>query len=167
LHFQQSAFDECTFYHGTTIFIIYTDDGILIDPCQDTINCRIHDTKTLFEIEIQGNLEDYLGIHITTRDDGSKEMTQPHLIDSILMDLNLLSGNPSEAQSASIRHLPSMPSRKSVADTNGERSFRIIMIRYLVNLYVIRIRVGRIDKFSQIRRISGRPKLVLSQIVFS
>jgi hypothetical protein len=119
LHFQQSAFDECIFYHGTRIFIIYTDDGILIDPCQDTINCRINDIKTLFEIEILGNLEDYLGIHITTRDDGSKEMTQSHLIDSILMDLNLLSGNPSEAQSASIRHLPSMPSRKIVADTNG------------------------------------------------
>jgi Reverse transcriptase (RNA-dependent DNA polymerase) len=38
LHFQQSAFDEYIFYHGHTIFIIYTDDGILIDPCQDTIN---------------------------------------------------------------------------------------------------------------------------------
>jgi hypothetical protein len=119
LHFQQSAFDDCIFYHGTTIFIIYTDDGILIDPCQETINCRINDIKTLFEIEIQGNLEDYLGIHITTRDDGSKTMTQPHLIDSILMDLNLLNGNSGEAQSASIRQLPSMPSRKIVADANG------------------------------------------------
>jgi hypothetical protein len=28
---------------GNTRFIIYTDDGIPIDPCQDTINCRIID----------------------------------------------------------------------------------------------------------------------------
>ena len=62
LKFQQSAFDECVFYHNTTIFIVYTDDGILIDPCMETINHRIRDFKALFEIEVQGNLHEYLGI---------------------------------------------------------------------------------------------------------
>jgi hypothetical protein len=32
LSFIQSKFDECIFYHGKTIFLVYTDDTILVGP---------------------------------------------------------------------------------------------------------------------------------------
>jgi len=33
--FKPSEHDECIFYHGITIFIVYTDDTILLGPKQD------------------------------------------------------------------------------------------------------------------------------------
>ena len=117
LHYHQSKFDECIFYHQTTIFVVYTDDGILFDPSMSTINERIKDLQSLFDLEVQGNIQDYLGIRIDRKSDGSIHMTQPHLIDSVLEDLNLLAHE--NRSSTSIRDLPSMPTRKILADTNG------------------------------------------------
>jgi hypothetical protein len=33
-----SDHDECVFYHGTTIFIVYTDDTILLEPNKEEID---------------------------------------------------------------------------------------------------------------------------------
>jgi hypothetical protein len=35
LGFKPSEHDECIFYHGIAIFIVYTDDTILLRPKQD------------------------------------------------------------------------------------------------------------------------------------
>jgi hypothetical protein len=61
---------------------VYTDDGILIDPSRDNKKDRISDFKAIFNIEVQGNLQDYLGIRIERKSDNSIHMTQPHLIAS-------------------------------------------------------------------------------------
>jgi hypothetical protein len=117
--YTQSTYDECVFYYKTTIFVVYTDDGILFDPSELTIQNRIKDIQKYFEIEIQGNLQDYLGIHIKHHNDGTIIMSQPHLIDSILSDLNLLPSNIDEKRKATCKPLPSMPTRKIHADPNG------------------------------------------------
>jgi hypothetical protein len=117
LHYIQSQYDECVFYHKSTIFIVYTDNGILIDPSRDNIKDRINDFKAIFDIDVQGNLQDYLGIRIGRNSDNSIHMTQPHLIASILEDLQLarteLKGN------TKTKELPSMPSHKIIAYTSG------------------------------------------------
>ena len=38
LGFKPSEHDECVFYHGTTIFIVYTDDTILLGQEGDQVN---------------------------------------------------------------------------------------------------------------------------------
>jgi hypothetical protein len=43
LHYIHSQYDECVFYHKSTIFIMYTDDVILIEPSRDIIKDRIND----------------------------------------------------------------------------------------------------------------------------
>ncbi len=35
LGFQPSQHDECVFYYGKTVFIVYTDDTILLGPDKD------------------------------------------------------------------------------------------------------------------------------------
>ena len=93
LGFKQSKHDECVFYYGSTIFVVYTDDTILIGPDQKEIDKIFNILDKNFKIEDQGTLNDYLGVNIEKRKDGKLEMTQPTLILSILKDLGLWETN--------------------------------------------------------------------------
>jgi len=87
--FKPSKIDECVFYYGKTIFIVYTDDTILIGPDQQEIDDLIKKLGKVFKIEDQGNLSEYLGIKIERHRNGTMEWTQPVLIASVLKDLGL------------------------------------------------------------------------------
>jgi Reverse transcriptase (RNA-dependent DNA polymerase) len=75
---------------GTTTFMVYVDDGILIDPDKEKIESALLDLQSKFEVQDEGDLSDYLGVKVQKHADGSIEFTQPHLIDSILEDLKLM-----------------------------------------------------------------------------
>jgi hypothetical protein len=90
LGFKPSEFDECVFYYGTTIFIVYTDDTILLGPDKKEIETIFKKLESTFNIEDQGELSDYLGIKIIRSKDGTMEWSQPTLIQSILKDLGLM-----------------------------------------------------------------------------
>jgi hypothetical protein len=87
--FKPSKIDECVFYYGKTIFIVYTDGTILIGPDQQEIDELIKRLGKVFQIKDQGSLSDYLGIKIERHSNGTMEWTQPVLIASILKDLGL------------------------------------------------------------------------------
>jgi len=89
LGFRPSEHDECLFYYGKTIFIVYTDDTILLGPDKKEIEMLLKKIGNIFKIEDQGDLGDYLGIKIERHKDGTLEWTQPTLIKSILHDLGL------------------------------------------------------------------------------
>jgi hypothetical protein len=71
------------------IFIVYTDDTILLGPNKEEIDNLVGKLAKTFKIEDQGNLSDYLGIKIEKKEDGTLVWTQPTLIHSILKDLRL------------------------------------------------------------------------------
>jgi hypothetical protein len=89
LGFKPSEHDECVFYYGKMIFIVYTDDTILLGPDKDEIDVLVKKLGKTFNIEDQGELSDYLGIKIERKPDGTLEWTQPTLTQSILKDLKL------------------------------------------------------------------------------
>jgi hypothetical protein len=89
LGFKPSQHDECVFYYGKTIFIVYTDDTILLHPDQKEIDTLVEKLGETFEIEDQGELSDYLGIKIERKPDGTLEWSQPTLTQSILNNLKL------------------------------------------------------------------------------
>jgi hypothetical protein len=89
LGFKPSNHDECVFYYGKTIFIVYTDDTILLGPDKDELDTLVKKLGKTFNIEDQGELSDYLGIKIERKPDGTLEWTQPTLTQSILKDLKL------------------------------------------------------------------------------
>ena len=64
LGFRPSEHDECLFYYGKTIFIVYTDDTILLGPDKKEIEMLLKKIGNIFKIEDQGDLGDYLGIKI-------------------------------------------------------------------------------------------------------
>jgi hypothetical protein len=89
LGFKPSNHDECVFYQGTTILIVYTDDTILLGPHKEEIDNLVKALAKMFKTEDQGELSDYVGIKIERKPDGTMEWTQPPLIHSILHDLKL------------------------------------------------------------------------------
>jgi hypothetical protein len=91
LGFKQSRVDECVFYRGKTLYVLYTDDSLLAGPDAKEIQRVIDELqgKAKLAITVEGDLADFLGVNIDRRSDGSIHMSQPHLIDQILNDLRL------------------------------------------------------------------------------
>lgn len=87
--FTQSKIDECVFYKGSVMYVLYTDDSILAGPSKREIDKVIQQIKAAnLDITIEGDIQDFLGVHIQ-RKHGKVTLSQPHLIDSILKDLRL------------------------------------------------------------------------------
>lgn len=92
--FERSKVDDCIFYRGNVIYALYVDDSIITGPSKDEIDQVVKDMRsTGLELTIEGDLADFLGVNIDRKDDGSIHLTQPHLINSILKDLNMLNDN--------------------------------------------------------------------------
>ena len=88
--FTQSKIDDCVYYKGSTMYILYTDDSILAGPSKNEIESIIKDiTKAGLKITLEGDIKDFLGINIIKKKNGSIELKQPHLIDQILNDLKV------------------------------------------------------------------------------
>ena len=92
LGFKQSKVDECVYYRGKTLYVLYTDDSLLAGPDKDEIRQIIEElqTKSKLSITVEGDLADFLGVSIERKEDGTIHMTQPHLIEQILGDLRML-----------------------------------------------------------------------------
>ena len=95
LGFKQSIVDECVFYRGKTLYVLYTDDSLLAGPDAKEIDAVIDELqrKAKLAITVEGDLADFLGVNIDRRDDGSIHLTQPHLINQILKDVRMDGNN--------------------------------------------------------------------------
>ena len=89
--FVQSLIDECVFYKGGLIFIVYVDDGIFLGKSDSDITQAITELRNMnLNIEDQGHPADYVGVTIRKTKDGSYELTQRALIDAIINDAGLM-----------------------------------------------------------------------------
>ena len=87
--FERSDFDECVFYKGQCMYVLYTDDSILAGPDKEELDSIIKEMEAAkLGVTDEGELSDFLGVHIE-RKGGEFHLTQPKLIESILEDLNL------------------------------------------------------------------------------
>lgn len=88
--FKQSNVNECVLYKGSVVYLLYTNDSILAGPNRKEIDDAIADIKRAkLQITEEGNIQDFLGVHISRKEDGTVHLTQLHLIDTILKDLLL------------------------------------------------------------------------------
>jgi hypothetical protein len=82
------------------LFLVYVDDGILMDPNPGAVEQAMKDLAAKFEIEDEGAIDNYLGVKVKPgRTPGTFYLSQPHLIESILEDLKLSNHGASEAKS--------------------------------------------------------------------
>ena len=115
LKFVPSKIDECIFYRGRTVYMLYTDDSILAGPCQKEIEQIVQDLKKAkLNVTDEGDIQDFLGVNIKKQKDGKILLTQPHLVDQILEDLNMTQDN------VKCKSTPAMVSQLLKRDENGE-----------------------------------------------
>ena len=115
LHFKQSKLDECVFYRGKTMYVLYTDDFLLAGPDKDEIDQIIKDLKKAnLNITDEGDIQDFFGVNISMKKDGTVHLTQPHLIDQILGDLALAQDNVKG------KNIPAMSSKILTRDKKGK-----------------------------------------------
>jgi hypothetical protein len=91
LDFKQSKIDECVFYRVIKMYALYTDDLLLAGPSpQKEISQIVTNVKKAkLDRTDEDNIEDFLGINIDIRKDGTVHLTQLHLIDQILKTLRM------------------------------------------------------------------------------
>jgi Reverse transcriptase (RNA-dependent DNA polymerase) len=89
LGFRQSKHDDCIFYKGKMIYVLYTDDSILTGPDKNEIDETIKLLASELDITHDDQLSDFLGVNIQHRDDGTIKLSQPKLIDQVINDLHL------------------------------------------------------------------------------
>jgi hypothetical protein len=65
---------------------VYNHDGIFASPNNKEVDKAINDMKTLFNIDDQGNIKDYLSINVEKLPNGDIKLTQPHLIIQIITE---------------------------------------------------------------------------------
>ena len=114
--FQQSHYDDCLFYHGNNLYVLYTDDSILTGPDPKELEKIIEKmTRVGLRVTVEGNLSDFLGVKIDKENDGTIHMTQPHLIDQILSDVRL------NGEGTSTKETPAKVGQVLGRDLNGEQ----------------------------------------------
>jgi hypothetical protein len=70
--FTHSEVDECVFFHGEVVYVLYTDDSILAGPDKAEIDHVIQLIRNVgLNLTIEGTLTDVLGVNIDRREDGT------------------------------------------------------------------------------------------------
>jgi hypothetical protein len=102
IDFKQSLIDDCVFYCGDIIFIVYVDNGICLGSSDEQLSGIITELRNLdLDIKDQGHPTDYVGVNIKRIKDGSIELSQRALINTIIQDADLNDsgqGCPSQGQ---------------------------------------------------------------------
>ena len=117
-----SEIDSCLYLKEGLAVLTYVDDCILVSTEEGTIEDFV---KSLvkgpekFILTEEGDINKFLGIEINHHEDGSFELTQPHLIKRVV-DMLKLNGNNEWSQVAKSR---ATPSEKKILskDSNGSR----------------------------------------------
>ena len=128
--FTQSQHDKCLFYCGTVIFILYTDDSIILGPDEAEIDNLIDKMKQAgLDLTVAGKLEDFLGVNIKEKqgEQGPEfHLTQPRLIESILQDLRL-DGKKVKTKDTSMASSKLLGRHKKSEDFDGHFNYRRVI----------------------------------------
>jgi hypothetical protein len=79
-HFKQSIVDNCVFYKGSTMVLVYVDDDIICGPSSKVIDEIIASLKEDYDVTDEGEIDDYLGVNVSHPTEDTIELRQPHLI---------------------------------------------------------------------------------------
>jgi hypothetical protein len=91
LGYQASMINDCVYYRGDIIFMVYINNGIFLGQDDEQLKATIHEIQDSgLNIEDQGHPADYVGVNIKKLKEGSYEFTQRALINSVIADVGLM-----------------------------------------------------------------------------
>jgi len=87
LGYRQSKVDPCLYYRSGLMMVIYADDFTIASKIPVLTKTSIQELAEKFEINHEGELDEYLGVNVEHRSNGSFKLSQPLLIEQILTAL--------------------------------------------------------------------------------
>ena len=100
--FTQSKWDSCVFWRNQVLYILYTDDSLIAGASQAEIDKVVNLIKgTGLKITKEGTMDAFVGVHIHKTPEGTFELSQETIINSILKDLHL------DQESTASKRIPS------------------------------------------------------------
>ncbi len=88
LGYTSSLINDCVFFCGDIIFMVYVDDGIFLGNEDTQLKQAIQEIQNVgLNIEDQGHPADYVGVSIKKLRNGSYKFTQRALINAIIDDV--------------------------------------------------------------------------------
>ena len=90
ISFKPSKMDPCLYFHGCIALLVYIDDCIMFGPSLaelDKVVMEMRTSSKKFRVEDLGNVKDFLGIQVMTRNNKTITLNQPQLMDSVLKDM--------------------------------------------------------------------------------
>ena len=88
--FMQDDYGKRLFYQRVTIYILYTDNSFQTGPNQSQLACIINKMKRMgLKLTYEDGVDNFQGVNVDYKPDGTILFMQPHLIQLILGDLYL------------------------------------------------------------------------------
>jgi len=95
---------------------LYTNNSILVGSTDEDFDQVIADMKVAdLDLTVEGDISDFLGVNIDCKADGTIHLTQPHLIDFIMVctrlqeDVGMVKNIPTAASRILKAHKDSLP----------------------------------------------------------
>jgi hypothetical protein len=109
--------DPCLFTKGSVVLVLYVEDACLLLPSKKVIDDVIKSLAKTFMLTDEGDLRDYLGVHIERK--GNKTtLTQPRIINQCLELIGLKFDKEMKVKTF---NTPADPSQILQQDSNGKQ----------------------------------------------
>ena len=87
--FAQSLVDPCLFYQGKVVLATCVDDCVIFTPEKSQADNLIKELDEKFSTEDEGDVTNYLGMHVTRPSKDTIKMNQPALTQRVVDSLGL------------------------------------------------------------------------------
>ena len=100
---QECPFDKCLFHRPGLLMILYVDDAGIAAPKSEDVDKFVEELRAEgFDLEIEGEFTEYLGIGIEELPDGSRHMSQRGLIEKIIETTKMTDCNPNKTPASTV-----------------------------------------------------------------
>jgi hypothetical protein len=154
LGLKECPHDKCMLYKKDLMMVLNVDDEGMAATKKDIVDKFVEDLRAQgFDLEIEGDFTEYLGIKIEERSDGSRVMSQAGLIQKVIEYTGLQDCNPNYVP-AVLKTLGSDPEGEPFSNKEWNYASAVGVLQYVSN----NIRPDITFAVSQVARFTSAPK---------
>ena len=155
LGLRECPHDKCLFFRPGLLMILYVDDAGIAAPHRKDVEAFVEELRTEgFDLEIEGDFTEYLGIAIDEKDDGTRHMCQNGLINKIVESTKMTDCNPNYTPTTQVA-LGSDPEGEPWNNKDWNYASIVGMLLYASN----NTRPDITFAVSQVARFTSNPKV--------